>query len=89
MEGLTRIKEISPDLFRSFHNDDAQLDAIKTRLREDKENNSELLKCIGRVENYLSNYKAVRKTEKELRFEKLKESKEPQVVQQDTVPVQQ
>lgn len=49
LEGLTRIKEINPDLFRSFHNDDAQLDAIKTRLREDKENNSELLKCISKV----------------------------------------
>ncbi len=33
LEGLTRIKEINPDLFRSFHSDDAQLDAIKTRLR--------------------------------------------------------
>jgi hypothetical protein len=47
--GLTRIKEINPEIFRSFHSDDAQLDAIKSRLREDKENNSELLRCISKV----------------------------------------
>jgi hypothetical protein len=34
---------------------------IKNRLKEEREANSELLKCIARVEHYIMQYKAVRK----------------------------
>lgn len=44
---------------------------IKGRLKDDRENNLELLKCISRVENYIGQYKAVRKMERENKLERL------------------
>ncbi len=74
MEGLTRIKEVNPELFHSqftMRADESHLEVIKAKLKEDRERNLELLRCITKVENYLTAYKAVKKMEKESKLEKI------------------